>query len=118
LTAGWMRSLVARDTVQFSTSTFPFICIVNQSGALSFNWFVDQIGFNADFQWVVSAIEPTSPRSDLVYWWDTAVMRTGFNKVHHGRALTVRYWSIVIPLTLLTAFLLLSKPRSPQSGIR
>jgi hypothetical protein len=55
---------------------------------------------------------------DVTWDWQSYGFRTGKSSNRDGSSSTIRiipYWSIVIPLTLLSAYLLLRKPNHPES---
>lgn len=46
------------------------------------------------------------------------IILSGQEIMAEGTGVTLPYWSIVVPLTLLSAWLLLSKPRPPKQNVR
>ncbi len=101
LMGAWLRSLVVRDVVKFSPSPHETV-----------HYFVSADG---SFRWtrrdIIGGYPASSWRSDnlesLPQW----------NLSAEGdlqRTWTIRYWSVAIPLTLLSAYLILWKPQNAK----
>jgi len=95
LMMAWVRSYSFLDAI-----------IVQDAGF----WFLSGIG-GIDWTWRLKTEDP----GDAVEWWVTpvALARSENRMPEHP---PVPYWMIVIPLTALSAFLLLSKPRKSTSN--
>jgi hypothetical protein len=113
-TAGWLRSRFVTDHITLTTKAYPLITITNRLSILEASWFDDKLKLTFHRRWTVTPItaqSKPSPNSKLFFWWDTPPLSTGGREIHRGDSFAIRYFVIVIPLTLLSAFLLLSKPR-------
>jgi hypothetical protein len=116
--AGGVRSYGARDSLVIETSVMDF-GFVSNSGTMMI-WFDDDV---VTYGYVWYTDRPASLDSDEVgIDWDWKWL--GFRHFARTRnsvnpdSTAVPYWSIVLPLTLLSAWLLLSKPKPtpvPQS---
>lgn len=124
--AGWVRSLVTKDT--FSLRRDPrTICfvILNQSRVLLWQ-------LTAPFATTtVQGFHETAPvanenyfnETEYVVEWHWQAAWFEFGKTHYrnftpkfeNQFFFIPYWSIVVPLTLLSGWLLLSKPRVSQT---
>ena len=127
LMAGWVRSYRVQDTfvLEFGTGTsvellsacksLIFVSAFDQSPSkppkLNFRWMT--YGFASDHWYMPidadNANMVTSSKS-AEFKSHQVILPIG-GTTHYFRAFQVPYWSIVIPLTLLSALLLLSKPR-------
>ena len=117
---GWLRSFYVTDMIIFPTATALTSWISDQQGLA---WLVEvqtdeehkALMYDIDVPFIVSPIFfQTSPDG-----WNMKWSFCGFVYFNGDRPeLTdtgqfIPHWSIVIPLTLLSVYLLLSKPRSP-----
>jgi hypothetical protein len=101
--AGWVRSLSTIDEIAMPIGRMTELIFVSLNGRVWIDW-------GGRYPHL-----PQKPLWDSVRLSDTAkaaTMAGGADELEHAlRASLVPYWSIVIPLTLLSAYLLLSKPR-------
>lgn len=108
LVVGWVRSFFIEDRIAFTISRVRH-AISSYHGAIAWEHWIDDghqggvIGWSSDWRSEKSLIHSTTffqsrPGSML-------------GKLEH-ESRSVRCWQIVIPLTLLSAWLLLSKPRA------
>jgi hypothetical protein len=116
LMAGWVRSIFTLDQLRFRD--LPTMTFQSASGHLRM-WH-DSSGevTSSDlhfFEWQRSTVSLSStspfPGSTNHFGW------IGFDFVQYPEQMSLRilpYWSIVIPLTLLSAWLLFSKPRTKR----
>ena len=104
---GWVRSLYATDTVIRSVN-HTTEGVFSTEG--SFGWFKQDHPeiINRSAFWEASVGE-FGTISDPTFVWSW----NGFSSIESqsGRASSIPYWSIVIPLTLLSAYLIVWKPR-------
>ena len=106
LATGWVRSCVATDCVELQTgqrffgigSCCEYLILVKCSESRGFQPFVN---------WEFDGIEPVEHDDSsgrMIYTWVTP-HRTP------NECSLIPYWSLVLPLTLLSAYLILCKPR-------
>ncbi len=120
-TAGWVRSL--KDTkdilcVPIGQHTFEYFHSLN--GAI---WCfhlhntveTDVTFFKEHYRGWNRRPVMSGARVDRVAKYGPFLFRNESTYAARGFSLRIPYWSIVIPLTLLSAWLLLSKPRKPMS---
>ena len=124
--AGWVRSSISRDWIAFDAGKHWVVfgsdsqrlyCMVdysknyvNKDGA---TWKVPSFGTA-----VRSKNDPLAPaslddssRSWSRYWLGFAIWQKTYWDFYQSTLYVIPYWSVVIPLTLASAFLLLTKPR-------
>ena len=103
---GWVRSLTRRDTFDFgrveivSLESSLAVAIWPRSNLRLPQWFTE------DSRSIDSVFGPHGCRSRGAGFWSS-----GIADLQSTLIVVAPYWSIVIPLTLLSAYLLLSKPR-------
>ncbi len=108
--AGWVRSDIYADNAYISD----FLLMSLRGGLYCFYANealpIQTIYFYSDS---ASPLRTTDPlrHSDFRGAWNFKCFGFGYGIVDNGGFCRVPYWSIVIPLTLLSAHLLLSKPR-------
>lgn len=109
----WVRSGFVGDFIVFSTKKFPFVTITSRLGVLECAWFDDGSGIRPHAQWNASAIRRGQKdkhlNEALLYWWGMPDVNSGGRVLQYGTSFAIRYVTIVVPLTLLCAWLLLSK---------
>ena len=106
--AGWVRSRLVTDSVASSTKSYSLITFSSRLGTKE----IDANGIRTQ----------TDPfeNYDLEWRWDWAGFTFGAGTSPRDRLdlYSISYWSIVIPLTLISLWLLVSIPRkSNQSKI-
>ncbi len=105
-TVGWMRSRVALDSVAFAVGGRQYqIC--SWRGRIHWMGAAPHKQMGALNQWHSEAVTPSVPD-------DSDSIRAVFMSaeiMEHFQAWQWRYWSLTIPLTLLSAYLILWKPR-------
>ncbi len=113
-TLGWVRSLTIHDSIEIAFESRA-ISIASQAGTI--DWQIKQwhnnFGPNETFQWNTT---PTDPRIPRVLWLRTIQSDMIFNGkklAWSGHGTRIPYWMCVLPLTAVSAFLLLTKPRKP-----
>jgi len=127
LIGGWMRSLISTDIMQFSSGNHAFDDVTSVDQVLvwgrnrtvepqsvvtrpewrsfegaSFDVFLDRLDRECSWRWCgfgVGELKKDSSKPLSLSFW------------------SVPYWSIVLPLTLLSAYLLVSKPR-PNTTVK
>jgi hypothetical protein len=104
--AAWVRSLMLTDVVRVPLWQFGKIGIASNVGYFSFAWASHERSNNG-FNWITYPFEVTALISYAPWTFDFT-SKTPVQPV-------MGYWSVVIPLTLVSAWLLLSKPRKPKS---
>jgi len=107
LMSGWMRSNQERDRLGFgSPLDTDFPCVVSHKGRIAFRFFED---VEPDFQLFYD-------RADDRLWHPLITVEpftVGSGRcLGGGHSIVFSYRSIVLPFTLLSAYLLLSKPRA------
>lgn len=122
--------LLGRDRVDFVTLNFlgHRWNVVTGCGSVQIvsGWLssqsVEYIGLNPPEAITQTLVISQQPLNDMAFrmswlkWTATIVLiRTTLDNVHGNVVTPVPYWSIVIPLTMLSVYMLLSKPR-PNSG--
>lgn len=129
-TCGWVRSRNTRDYIRFTTKKAMYSCGSQPDGLTwkqfetpDFNlWFASPPNTSIYFQ-----INLRKPKFDVFASDAPEPKFLGFhaseipNQGREGRLVirVVPYWSIVIPLTVLSAYLLLSKPRpKPKQTVK
>jgi hypothetical protein len=118
LMAGWVRSLAATDLIQGQRSNQAKYSFTSSSGSLAWRWANLNLspGEARYPKWIVE------PRNTWFYLSDDSVtwhlrglgFGIGIRTQEDGSYSTFKvipYWAIVVPLTLLSAWLMLSKPR-------
>ena len=142
LMAGWLRSLRIMNTTAFSISNFSLVQLISRDSSLTIRktnakYPVRGIPDRADRVILKAAEQPQTPTSrDYSYSFDEQALigkgtpwiwsldRHGFRigRVEDGEfsltaiMLVVPYWSVVTTLTIISGWLLLSKPRKTTSG--
>lgn len=101
LTAAWIRSYFARDEVHFGYNQ-TYQTTVSVTGGLSWTLIPDPF---ATFDWHYSTTPVKSP--DAV----RALSDEAFDDEGAVQSLSCPYWALVLPLTLLSADLILWMPR-------
>jgi hypothetical protein len=122
LTGRWIRSLSLEDEVYFSLGKTTPVLLFSTQG-----YIVWAKPVNVDWKdlkgqpsrWRSSEFDPRlGSREPLFFqnpeftwrWWIYAVIED-IAPLRRYRFLVISYWSLVVPLTLLSAYLLLWKPR-------
>ena len=124
-TLGWMRSLyfcngylILSDDPAFHLiysvpNRFGWVFVKNEGGIIPRHYRSGERGRR------VNAANPESDRPYVLIYGPVESTHEVAQAFERGPQWCLPYWSIVIPLTLLSAYLLLSKPRSkpakPQS---
>ncbi len=128
--AGWVRSYRVQDTfvLEFGTGnsvellsackSLIFVSAIDQSPSkppkLNFRWIT--YGFASD-QWYMQIDADNenmvASSKSAEFTSHQVILPIGVT-THYFRAFQVPYWSIVIPMTLLSAWLLLSRPRTKK----
>ena len=117
---GWVRSLTIQDSFLCHRDDHSGFFVNSNQGCLSWNRIhelqPEQLRF-ADRYFTGDAASFDRFLNNEVNWhWKTCGFEFGETTQHNSRVRSefgvVPYWSIVIPLTLLSAWLLLIKPRS------
>jgi len=118
-TGGWVRSLSVMDVVLFGSGKYTMEHCVSVDHSLVWG----RLRTDDSRSIIVFPVWETSGSSNLDAFLDRANLRCswrrcgfGVGEMNAGPAdrhtiWIIPYWSIVIPLTLLSAWLLLSKPR-------
>ena len=115
----WMRSFVLEDEISLSIFGRLHVC---DSAIGTIRWMAwDDHGWLQSIEWHTGTIPLKETEWDS-RMWESRVRQAnesatfwGFNFQHSLRSWVIPYWPIVVLLTLLSAFLLLSKPRKPSS---
>lgn len=116
-TTGWVRSRFLDDSIQLTTKAFPLITFSSRLSILDTSWFDDKLKFKFHNRWKTTPIKyfKRDPKSNRMIWWDTRTIETAGTVLHTGTSFSAHYGVIVFPLTVLSAWLLLSKPNAPKS---
>ena len=119
-TSGWVRSLTVRDFIGRYTTPLTYNAIASERQLLAFEYhFSNRLPPGPDCPYTNCSTSPLD--SQLLFKldlnWYVRCCGFGFGEdtlnTANGRRFLiwiVPYWSIVIPLTLISAFLLISKP--------
>ena len=116
-TGGWVRSILVLDQRSFASGRHSLEYVQNGDHG-NFFWFhltSDTDSGKELFDWCVSAGNRmpllTNKKSiPFGFFWSFDIAKIESSEAT-GFEVTFEYWRIVIPLTLLSAFLLLTKPR-------
>lgn len=122
LAFGWIRSQTVADAFSNSFAPGSTAMLLSVDGCVA--WSVYDSGDYRRPRWEVT------PRSELVgiakepmiaWHWQWLGFRIGkvhnlislipFSQIPAGAVVTIPYWSLILPLTLLSAYLLVWKPR-------
>lgn len=130
LAAGWIRSYAHIDNLLLITDqTLNGVLSINGATTWGTNWMTDgsKQQFDTWLKWKTAPVTPlmnVSTPDGTTYHWKYSLggfqlYRYDWSRFNQsGMACTLPYWSIVIPLTLLSAWLLLSKQREAVSTAR
>lgn len=111
LTGLWARSLHVEDAVSFPTGDSNVMALISVKGEIGLMWWYDEDSLwpEGDVPQFSSQKFPPATPSNLGTWiW--CCCGIGVKGWLGHRHYVVSHWSIIIPLTLLSAWLLLSKP--------
>lgn len=111
---GWVRSLSVEDEFHFRTRYLA----VSTNGILYVTYFQD-VDSLIQFWW--SMDDSSSGLFEAILWsvnWNWRWQGFGYFCSEKGYLVSIPYWSIVLPLTLLSTYLLLSKPRPANPIVR
>jgi hypothetical protein len=107
--AVYLRSCSVLDLLMFSAGRQSMVMFVSRDGA--FTWVCWGLSFDEFPSWQTG---PLSDTLDPAHCYDELTDAVG-NKPPTSFCLgPISFWSIIIPLTLLSAWMLLSKPRKPK----
>ena len=118
--AGWVNSLAGRKSFPISSNEYGFTQLISFNGTIEWDWahrtpieFRDPMKVHNQIMSFLDREKSTN--SDL------KLLRVGRYQVKQDDITftiwIIRYWSIVIPLTLISAYLLHSNPRISKSEI-
>jgi hypothetical protein len=111
---GWVRSLVVKDEINLINFRGLYCHIRSEVGDFECIWCNARIPIYLPFTWTAEAIDSSSQTNNSARMWFTRVypeMRFGPDTGKMGDGFRIQYWALVIPLTMLSTYLLLSKPR-------
>ena len=120
--AGWVRSLSTSDAILIPLTKSEFIRLDSRSGRFSWNKVYNAQVTIPKIIWRADAIVPTDEdvvfdHSHYIYEWRWQWGTIDAGRVHspgdgrvRAKYVILPYWFITIPLALISAFLLLSKP--------
>lgn len=115
LAAGWVRSLSLVDTLSFRTIGEEALQSVN--GSVRCWSFQSKTDRNPTVElWVTNQLDEWQMAGDNDLHGRYRWVGIGAVKEPDFSLLVIRYYSIVIPLTMLSTWLLLSKPREQQKA--
>jgi hypothetical protein len=116
----WVRSHLVADTIRYLPVFATSHDLTSHRGELQWSiW--DRIP--RKFSWQTHTIERTPDDDTVSRWpietgWLMRTLTTDSKTPKRGRVIIIQYWCLTIPLTLLSACLLFSKPpalkRSPE----
>ena len=115
LAVAWMRSYVVRDVVTFTRSDRLHMIVSSHSHA---SWWA-MANVYSQMEWNRYSIPPTERgrNSHLAHFrlMESTIASVMLqSRPPQGAIWTVPYWSLVLPLTLLSAWLILGKTRKYQ----
>jgi len=117
LSVGWVRSQTLVETIEFQSDRRTVQSLISGGGSLCWQTFCEGEGPKRTHLWLSVTHAESGFRiySDPDFWssylFGFAYKRLDIWDSQWYRVLMIPYWSIVAPLTLLSAYLLLSKPR-------
>ena len=121
--AAWVRSLSTSDAILIPRTKSEFIRLDSRSGRFSWNKVYNAQVTIPKIIWRADAIVPTDEdvvfdHSHYIYEWRWLWGTIDVGRVHspgdgrvRAKYVILPYWFITIPLALISAFLLLSRPR-------
>ena len=122
LMAGWIRSLTHFEGVSLPVERMPNHFFVSWDSSLV--WLTENAGVTGPYPRFksrsITGVDDRIFESPHFQWrWKYCGFGSGVgvdeikvgNRIEQNTLTVVPYWSVTIPLTLITAFLLLSKPR-------
>ena len=109
----WVRSLTIRDEIEIAFES-RVQSIASQAGTIDWQVKQWQNNFlpNETFQWNTSPTDPRIPRALWLRTIQSDMIFNGKKLAWSGHGTRIPYWMCVVPLTAISAFLLLSKPRN------
>ena len=120
LAGGWVRSKIVGDEFEFESGPASTEALESFNGSLLWATSIDSDAHagTPPFRWHTRPASDYEHLRDPIYHWEFRALGFGvghFGDQHDGLWIYVTpYWALVIPLTLLSALLLLSKPRPPN----
>lgn len=117
---GWARSKLIGDEFEFESGPASTQALESFNGSLLWATSIDSDAHarTSPFGWHTSPASDYQHLDDPIYQWDFRAL--GFGVGHFGNnhvgvwIYIVPYWAIAFPLTLLSAFFLLTKPCRPK----
>jgi len=120
--AGWIRSLAVSDTIVLTISNHTYVWLFSEVHTVEFAIFPTEYELEWEPYWYAGDIAQPDPDPNVSTHWLWHWGGFGFAEsvtqcvktspiIDRCMLLSVPYWSIVISLTLLSAYLLLTKPR-------
>jgi hypothetical protein len=124
---GWIRSLLVLDIIRIPAGTLTSIGIESKRQSLCFSWIQDNSESKLENELPISfwmALDPSLRGTELSLSYlgynmgEFGWLVTLGDEYPRGIILAVPYWSVTMPLTLLSACLILWKPRpkTPSSN--
>ena len=120
LAGGWVRSKIVGDELEFESGPASTEALESFNGSLLWATSIDSDAHAGTplFRWHSRPASDYEHLRDPIYEWEFRAFGFGvghFGDHHDGLWIYVTpYWALVIPLTLLSAILLLSKPSPPN----
>lgn len=118
--AGWLRSQFVFDSFHVRAGTMNSFGIESKRQSLCFTWVQDNSDSKSDSEitipfWMTHGPSIRGTESLLNEIGEFAYLVSLGDEYPHGIILSGPYWSVTIPLTLLSAYLILWKPRKAKS---
>ena len=103
--AGWVRSMSRLDVICLNGN----YCFTSGGGRFLFSQAVKVRFVRPDRRMLVAVV--SAEQTPMIQSWSASKVEI-YSSFHEDKINSVPYWSIVAPMTLLSAWLLFSKPRS------
>lgn len=116
LTAGWVRSLLVFDSVRIRPVASTTLRVESKRQLLCVSWAQDRLGSTNTLPfWNWLALDPSLRGTELPDDYKVGAFACLVNLSDEyplAVILEAPYWSVTLPLTLLSAYLILRKPRT------
>jgi hypothetical protein len=124
--AGWMRSACVTDEFSFGSGRFQTELLLSENGFLawlrihetqsrSYPTFLDWRTFSSPGTFASSIVDDALDGPDKIWRWGGFSLLRVQTESLRATVGIIPYWAVVIPMTLLSAWLLLSKIQPPKT---
>jgi hypothetical protein len=110
----WMRSRVVQDTIVISLNGYSHFIVSEKDRVW---WFASPLGDPPLILWTPGPLTPITAGHYVLQKGNGSTMQIEMDTMWFGvnHIWLVSYWSVVLGLTLLSAYLILRKPRKAKS---